>query len=64
MRAQVLRAPDLRGELPEPAGPDVPADPENTGANSLAEGADEKTCAEAVPFGGGSSEKEVGTLPF
>jgi len=64
MRAQVLRAPDLRGELPEPAGPDVPADPENVGVVALAEGAGEKTCAEAVPFGGGSSEKEVGTLPF
>jgi hypothetical protein len=50
--------------LPEPAGPDVPADPENVGVVALAEGAGEKTCAEAVPFGGGSSEKEVGTLPF
>ena len=64
MRAQVLRAPDLRGELPEPAGPDVPADPENTGAVAPAERPGEKTCAEAVPFGGGSSEKGVGTLPF
>jgi len=64
MRAQVLQAPDLRGQLPEPAGPYIPADPENTGAVAPAEGPGEKTCVEAVPFGGGSSEKGVGTLPF
>ncbi len=61
MRAQVLRAPDLRGELPALAGPDGP---EKRAAVAPSEGADEKTCAKSVPFGGGSSEKEVSTLPF
>ena len=61
MRAQVLQAPDLRGQLPGPAGS---AGPETTGAIAPAQGAGEKTFAEVVPFGGGSSEKEVGTLPF
>ncbi len=61
MRAQVLRAPDVRGQLPDPAGP---AGPEKTGAVPLAELAGEKTSEQDVPFGDGSSEKEKGTLPF
>ena len=65
MRAQVLQAPDVRGALPEPAGRgNVPAGPETTGAIAPAQAPGEKTFAEVVPFGGGSSEREVGTLPF
>ncbi len=62
MRAQVLRAPDVRGELPAPIGPD---DPESAEAVSLAEGAGEKGLRADRPVSGGSSEGEVGTsLPF
>jgi Helicase HerA, central domain len=61
MRTQVLRAPELRGPLPETAGlkeqgPAAPvAQPETAG---------EKTCPESVPVGGGLSEKGARTLPF
>ncbi len=50
MRAQVLRAPDVRGELPKS---DVPA--ERPGEKNLRAG---------CPVVGGSSEKGVGSLPF
>ncbi|MGO9498754.1 MAG: helicase HerA-like domain-containing protein [Solirubrobacteraceae bacterium] len=53
MRAQVLRAPDVRGELPKacgprlgehggPAGPGVSADPANTSTGAQADGPGEK----------------------
>jgi hypothetical protein len=58
MRTQVLRAPELRGPLPEPAGPD------QGGPVAPAQTAGEKTCAEDVPVGGGQSEGEVSSLPF
>ncbi len=48
MRAQVLRAPDVRGELPE----------------ACAARAGEKNLRAGCPVSGGSSEKGVGTLPF
>jgi hypothetical protein len=61
MRAQVLQAPDLRGELPEPLGPDVRVDPENTGVSRPPGGAGDKNLRADRPVSGGSSEKEVGT---
>jgi hypothetical protein len=76
MRAQVLRAPDMHGPLPEPARPDgqlnspdspdcedSPA-PAMNGPGEPAEATGEKTCVEGVPFGGGVSEEEARTLPF
>ncbi len=81
MRAQVLQAPNLRGELPEACAPRAGerGGPASTRSASQgepplpAEGpnpfrpdtAGSETFRPAgVPFGGGSSEKEVGTLPF
>jgi Helicase HerA, central domain len=72
MRAQVLRAPDMRGPLPEPARPDSPDDPDGkdpvtptmNGPDSPAEMTSEKTSVEGVPLGGGVSEEEARTLPF
>jgi hypothetical protein len=76
MRAQVLQAPDLRGELPEsirpdsqlndpdsPGGEDSPV-PVMNGPDRPAEMTGEKTSVEGVPFGGGVSEEEARTLPF
>jgi hypothetical protein len=72
MRAQVLRAPDMHGMLPEPARPDSPDDPDGkdpgvpatNGPDVPAGTTGEKTSVEGVPFGGGVSEREARTLPF
>lgn len=76
MRAQVLRAPDIRSPLPEPVrpdgqqnGPDKPDGedrpaPAMNGPDSPAEMTGEKTSVEGVPLGGGVSEEEARTLPF
>lgn len=61
MRAQVLRAPDVRGELPKLIVPDTP---ENAGVAAPAEGSGEKDLRGSCPVLGGASEKGVGSLPF
>ncbi len=64
MRAQVLRAPDLRGQLPASGGPAGPEDSERAGTVASADGPGEKDLRAGCPVSGGSSEKGVGTLPF
>ena len=59
MKINVPRAPTIRVPLPETASP-APA-PQPSEVERKAGG---KTCGEVVPFGGGSSEKGAGTLPF
>ncbi len=60
-RAQVLRAPDVRSELPSPTRPE---DSGNAGVVPPAEGASKKDLPAGCPVLDGGSEKGVGTLPF
>lgn len=60
MRTQVLRAPELRNPLPEPAGTEGTA-PAPTGSVRTT---GEKSSPESVPVGAGSSEGEASRLPF
>ena len=72
MRVQVLRAPDVRGELPEacvpghggPVGPGVSAETANTGIVAPAGEPGEKDLRAGCHVLGGASEKGVGSLPF
>jgi len=61
MKIQVPRAPTVRAPLPE-ASSTAPAPAPQAPEADQKPG--EKTCAEIVPLGGGSSEKGAGTLPF
>ncbi len=69
MRVQVMRAPDIRAELPKPAfvseGANEPARQASTARASIPAGDGEhKDCGRGVPFAGVSSEEKVRTLPF
>jgi hypothetical protein len=68
MRVQVMRAPDLRRELPQPAGLGRAGEPGATATrpgSAMRRGpAGEKDSRGGVPFGDGSSEEGVGPLPF
>jgi Bacterial protein of unknown function (DUF853) len=70
MRAQVLRAPDIRGPLPEPVDPERmgPAGTDRVRRVDVSSGRArpglKRAVPAGVPVGGGSSEKGAGTLPF
>ena len=64
MRAQVLQAPDVRGELPAPARPEAARDVSLGGQATAAETAGGKDLRDGCPVLGGASEKGVGSLPF
>ena len=66
MKIKVPRAPTVRAPLPEAVSPSPV--PQAAGPTQLSggqgDGSSEKDLPGVVPFGGGSSEKGAGTLPF
>jgi hypothetical protein len=70
MKIKVPRAPTVRAPLPEASSPvgaapvGEPVQPTAGGSDRSAEGPSEKNREDVVSFGGGSSEKGAGTLPF
>jgi len=70
MKIKVPRAPTVRASLPQVVSPSPvppvsgPVRPTAGGLDRPGDGPPEKNLGGVVPFGGGSSEKGAGTLPF